>query len=253
MTKTFKLPTKKTPPVKNIEDLSILIYGPTKVGKTTICSEFPSPLFLAFEPGTKALDTYEVDISSWADFLEYCKLIKAGDHPFKTIVLDTADIAYKLCTAHMGKKHGFEHPSDLGYGKGSSFVNNEFLRVITSLARLPYGVILTSHAKTVDVKTRTGDITKTISTLPNSGREILNGFVDLILFFESQDTRDTETGKIVNKRIIHTKPTPSFDAGDRLGLLPPVVPMNFDALNNALKRGIAAKSAGGDDKKGNSQ
>jgi len=48
----------------------------------------------------------------------------------KTIVLDTVDNAYKMCSDYVCKKFKIEHESDLGYGKGYALINNEFQRVI---------------------------------------------------------------------------------------------------------------------------
>ena len=75
--------------------------------------------------------------------------IAEGGHPFKTIIIDTIDNAYKFCTDYVLKKAGKEHESDLAYGKGYAIVNNEFQRVLTKLAFLPYGLFLISHAKEV--------------------------------------------------------------------------------------------------------
>ncbi|HOK47887.1 MAG TPA: AAA family ATPase, partial [Bryobacteraceae bacterium] len=63
------LPTKKTPPRANLGDYSILIYGPTKIGKTTLASQFPEALFLATEPGLNALEAYQIPITSWDGLL----------------------------------------------------------------------------------------------------------------------------------------------------------------------------------------
>ena len=39
------LPTTKTPPRTSLTDLTVLVYGPTKIGKTTWCAQAdPTPL-----------------------------------------------------------------------------------------------------------------------------------------------------------------------------------------------------------------
>jgi hypothetical protein len=32
------LPTSKTPPKTNLSDLTVMVYGQTKIGKTTLCA-----------------------------------------------------------------------------------------------------------------------------------------------------------------------------------------------------------------------
>jgi len=112
------LPTKKTAPKQDLSDLSLLEYGLPKSGKSTWASGAEGALFLATEPGLNALDVYQVPIQSWEDLRKACAEIVAGNHPFKTVILDTIDNAYKFCTDYILKKFKIEHESDLGYGKG---------------------------------------------------------------------------------------------------------------------------------------
>ena len=147
-------------PKTSLADLTVLVYGQTKIGKSTLCSNAESALFLATEPGLNALDVYQVPILSWDDLLNACAEITDGKHPFKTVIIDTIDNAYKFCTDYILKKFKIEHESDLGYGKGYAIVNNEFQRVLTKLAFLPYGLFLVSHAKEIEVETRTGKYTR---------------------------------------------------------------------------------------------
>ena len=159
----------------------MLVYGQTKIGKSTFCSNSDDALFLATEPGLNALDVYQVPLQSWDDLLNACAEITEGKHPFKTVIIDTIDNAYKFCTDYIVKKYKIEHESDLGYGKGYALVNNEFQRVLTKLAFLPYGLFLISHAKEIEVDTRTGKYTRIVPTLPDKARKIVLGMVDMVL------------------------------------------------------------------------
>ena len=47
------LPTTKTAPKNTLADLTVLVYGQTKIGKTTLCSQADGALFLATEPGRR--------------------------------------------------------------------------------------------------------------------------------------------------------------------------------------------------------
>ena len=145
------LPTKKTPPKQALSDLSVLVHGAHKIGKTEWCSHAEGALFLAAEPGLNALDAYQVPISSWDDLLAACREIAEGKHPFKTIIIDTIDNAYKMCAEYICRKHKIEHESDLGYGKGWALVNNEFQRVLNKLAFQPYGLFLVSHSQEKEI------------------------------------------------------------------------------------------------------
>jgi hypothetical protein len=209
------------------------MYGPSKCGKTTTASQAEDALFLATEPGLNSLSAYQIPITNWEDLLRACGDISAGDHSFKTIVIDTVDLAYRFCSEHMLKKYSVEHESDLNFGKGYALVNNEFHRVLTKLAHLPYGLILISHAQEIEVDTRTGKYTKTVPTLPEKARKIVLGLVDIILFCDIEVTRDASNQPIV-RRVIRTKPSQFYEAGDRTGRLPEVLDMDYRAFLSAF-------------------
>ena len=89
------LPTTKTQPKPDLADLTVLVYGQKKIGKSTLCSQADSALFLATEPGLNALDVCPVPIQSWEDLRKACAAIVEGQPPFQTVTLDTIDSAYQ--------------------------------------------------------------------------------------------------------------------------------------------------------------
>jgi hypothetical protein len=203
----MELPTKKTPATTNPQELSILLYGQPKIGKSTFASRMNNALFLATEQGLNSLDVYQVPILDWESFLSACASIASGKHDYKTIVIDTVDVLFKLCNEYVCKKHSIEHGTDLGFGKGFSFINNEFQRAINKLASLPYGLVKT--------------------------KDFVFGFADMILYCESiQGEEEAE------KRVIRTKPSKNLDAGDRTGKLPPVIPLSYPEFEKAMNQAV---------------
>jgi hypothetical protein len=227
------LPDKKTPKKTNLSDLTVLLFGMPKAGKSTWCSNAEGALFLATEPGLNHLEVYQVPISTWEELLAALAEVAKGEHAFRTIVIDTTDNAYRFCVDYICTKHGVKHPADLPYGKGHALVNNEFLRVLNKLAQLPYGVILTSHAQEREVEGRTGTYTKTTPTLPDGARKVLLGFVDIIAFVDVEADRGQD-GAITYRRVVRTKPSMHYEAGDRTGRLPEVLPLDYAAFAAAL-------------------
>jgi hypothetical protein len=231
------LPSAKTAPKPNLADLTVLVYGQTKIGKSTFCSNSESAVFLATEPGLNALDVFQVPIQSWDDLLTACGEITEGKHPFKTVIIDTVDNAYKFCADYILKKFKIEHESDLGYGKGYALINNEFQRVLTKLAFLPCGLFLVSHAKEIEVETRTGKYTRVVPTLPDKARKIVLGMVDMVLYCDLEVTVG-ENAEQNMRRVIRTKPSLYYEAGDRTGRLPETLdldyPKFFEAFNTAV-------------------
>jgi hypothetical protein len=232
------LPTEKTKPKTKLADLTVLLYGPPKIGKSTWCSQAPGALFLATEPGLNSLEVFQVTVTSWPTLLESCKAIVDSEHKFKTVVIDTVDNAYKFCSAHVCEQNGVKHESELGYGKGFALVNNEFQRVLNRLAQLPTGLFLVSHAVDREFETRTGKYTKSVPTLPNRAREIVLGLADMVLFadLEAEAGKD---GKSIFHRVIRTAPHLNYEAGDRTGRLPETIDLDFGAFRVAFEGGKA--------------
>jgi Ni,Fe-hydrogenase maturation factor len=219
------LPTITTKPKLHLAEYTILLYGEPKIGKSTFASQFEKPLFLATEAGLNALETYQIPVSSWADFLEACKLLATTKHDYKTIIIDTIDNLVKFCAEATLKPHDATHESDMGYGKGYDLVANELLRVLTKLSQLPPGLIMISHAETKEIKTRTSVLNKTSPTLPNKYKKIVLGMADLVLYAHSVEQKTEKGAEQV--RVIETKPSECFDAGDRTKRLPATISMDY--------------------------
>lgn len=231
------LPKEKSNIKKSLSEYSLLIYGPEKIGKSTIASKFPNAVFLATEAGLNSLSVYKDDVTKWDQFLENCKELASGKHSFETIVIDTVDNLYKLCSDYVCNKLGIKHESDLGYGKGFAMVNSEFQRTLTKLSLLPYGLILISHSQEKDVDTRLGKVKKIVPTLPEAARKIVLGMVDIVLYIDVEPIKD-DNGKVKEyKRIFRTKPTTYITAGDRTNRLPEVLDLSYESLVEAFRNG----------------
>jgi hypothetical protein len=227
------LPKEKTKPQVSLSNLTALLYGPSKIGKSTWCSQAENAVFLATEPGLNSLEVFQVSIRNWEELLKACAELAEGKHEFKTVVLDTVDNAYKMCAEYVCQKNRVDHESDLAYGKGYALIASEFQRVINKLAFLPYGLILISHSVEREFETRTGKIMRVVPTLPEKARKMVVGLVDLILYCDLEITKD-DNGKQIFKRVIRTKPSLNYDAGDRTGRLPDALPLDFGVFLKAF-------------------
>lgn len=196
------------------------------VHNSTLCSHAEGALFLATESGLNHLEVYQSPIATWDEMLAACSEIAAGQHPFKTIIIDTVDNAYRMCVEHVCRKFKVEHESDLGYGKGYALINNEFYRVLNKLALLPYGLFLISHAQEKEYETSRGKVMRTVPTIPDKARKIVLGMVDLVLYGDVEVTQG-ENGQQVVRRVLRTKPSLHYEAGDRTGRLPEVLDFDY--------------------------
>jgi hypothetical protein len=189
----------------------VLLYGPYKVGKSTLLAEMAPEemLLIATEPGQAALEVFREDVASWEEFLVVCGELAAGNHSFKYVGIDTVDNLARFCEEYvissMAKtagKTGYVHVSDFDWGKGSAAVTKEFSLKVAKLCQLGLGVFFVSHEKEGKVKTNTGLELDTVA--PDVGakgmRKFLLGYVDFILHAESIETTEGE------QRVLRTRP-----------------------------------------------
>jgi len=178
-TEAVTLPTERSTPSNNLGEFAVLLYGREKIGKTSFCSHFPDTLFLMFEPGAKALSIYQMTMASWKEFKSTVATLKNTDR-FKTIVIDTVDLAYKAAEDFICKRLAITHPSDEDYGKAWSMIRDEVLHTIYELANTGRGIIFVSHEETRQLTTRRGakrDFTQ--PSMPNGCKKVVEPLVDI--------------------------------------------------------------------------
>jgi hypothetical protein len=179
----FKLPDEISEPSEKLGDYTMMIFGEKKIGKTTLAAEFPDAMFLFFEPGGRGLRVYGSAIDTWDDARAALKLLRKNKR-FSTIVVDTADLAYKLCDTWVCADMGIKDPGDAPYGLGWRNVRKEFERWITGLAHCGKGLIIISHASEQEVEMASGESVSRLSpTMAKQAREILDGMVDIWAYY----------------------------------------------------------------------
>ena len=176
------LPEEMSAPVTELGGYSILLYSEPKAGKTSLAAQFPDNMFFMFEPGARALSVYQREDKNWVEFRSYLSLMEKTKR-FKTVTIDTVDIAYQMCQTYVCKENGWDHPSDGDYGKGWSAVKNEFISQINRVLKLQRGVIFTSHAAEKEIKSKIGtEYTKIVPTMSNGARDVCEALVDIWVY-----------------------------------------------------------------------
>lgn len=212
----IQLPLTKSEVTKTLRDKTFFIHGSPKSGKTTFCSTFPGALFIATEAGHNFVSVFKVDVLCWEDIRETVQMLITTKHEYKTIIIDTADNAYKMVTKYICKKHEIDHESELGFGRGYHAVRDEFHTVVQQLTQRGFGVVFISHSDQETVKTKTKEYTRIDSTMPSTAKKLLHGLVDFIFHIYVDEQM---------RRWIVTKGHETLNAGDRSGIFPERVPL----------------------------
>ncbi len=221
----------------------VVVYGPEGIGKSTFASHFPDPLFLDIEDSTSQLDVKRIQgITSWEMLLSLISQINQ-ERPCKTVVIDTADWAEKLCIQHVcavNKKGSIE---DFGYGSGYVKLLEEFAKLLEALnlsVKAGINVVLNAHAqiRKFEQPDEMGAYDrwelKLNSKTTNKTAAIVKEWADALLFanYKTIIMTDQATNKkkgVGGKRVMYTQHASTWDAKNRW-CLPPEVPFEYASI-----------------------
>lgn len=128
----------------------VVFYGPEGIGKSTFASKFPDPLFIDTEGSTKALNVKRLPKpTSWQMLIQEVQYI-IQTKPCRTLVIDTADWAERLCVEAVCSRHGKSGIEEFGYGNGYTYTAEEWGRFLNLLQDVidvaNINVLLNAHA-----------------------------------------------------------------------------------------------------------
>jgi len=195
-------------------------------------------------------------VHSWDEFLDFASLVETdkpttfGDgNPIQTIVIDVVDLLFRMCQEDTCSTLGIESPSELSHGKGWDRLYGEFVRVISKMRRWPYGLVVISHERDREFKTKGKQTHRKEPDIGQGGFRALSSLSDLILYAHSNEHTiiDKATGEIQGteeKRTLLCHPTSWAVAGGRMShLLPEMIELDYETLNSHLLAGIPPTSS----------
>ena len=224
-----------------------VIYGPEGIGKTTLAAQFPDPVFLDTEGGTRYYDVRRIiqpnglsTPSSWQMLLEMAAAVRDREIPCKTFVVDSLDWAEDLCVSYVcdkNQKHGIE---DFGYSKGYVYLAEEFGRFLNRLNEIferGINVVCTAHAsmQRIELPEETGSYDHWGLKLEKKTAPLVKEWADIVLFCNYKTivikgSNPMEKNKAAGgKRVMYTNHTPWWDAKNRFGLAEEL-PMDFKSI-----------------------
>lgn len=222
------------------------IYGTHGIGKSTLASLFPSPIFISTEDGLSSLDVTSFPQATKLDEVAVSirSLIKE-EHDFKTVVLDSVDwLVEPLIVTDVEGSH---EAKDLAYGKGQMLVAEAFREILQGLDVLRkkrgMNVVLLAHAAAVKYENpMTEPYDRYQPKIPNRCNALLQEWVDVLAFasfkviikkadsgFNNQVARGVTTGE----RLLHLVENPAFVAKNRYAC-PDSIELSFEELSKII-------------------
>lgn len=218
----------------------VVVYGPEGVGKSTFASHFPDPLFLDTEGSTRKLDVARAVPTSWTALLQMVRTVQI-EKPCKTLVIDTADWAERLCIQHVCAVRNFQSIEDAGYGKGYTYLYEEFgkfLNMLEEVVRSGINVVMTAHSQITKFEQpdELGAYDRWELKLQKKVAPMVKEWADMVLFANYKTVVVTvdKQGKKAKaqggqQRVMYTCHTAAWDAKNRDGL-PDMLPFEFGQI-----------------------
>lgn len=238
--------------------IKAVIYGPEGIGKTTFAAQFPDPLFVDVEGSTTRMDVARTDTpTSLAMLLGMLTEIRDHNPGCKTVVIDTADWAERLCIKTVCDKYKKTGIEEFGYGKGYTYVYEEFggiLNLLNDIADRGVNVVLTAHAaiRKFEQPDEMGSYDRWELKMINSPKcnvcAMIKEWADLVLFANykttviSTDKEGKKNKARGGQRVMYTTHDPCWDAKNRFGLAPEL-PFEFAQIAHIFAGNQPAASA----------
>ena len=155
----MELPKKKIKASRK-SPKNLVIYGPPKIGKTTVLSQLENCLIIDLEDGSDMVSALKVKANSLAELSEIGKAIIADGKPYKYIAVDTVTQLEVWCESEgkamyqqtpMGKNFDPKNTGlsilSLPNGAGYLYLRLAYKKWFDRLNKLADHVILVGHLK----------------------------------------------------------------------------------------------------------
>ncbi len=216
-----------------------LVYGAPKTGKTTLATQMPGSLLLAFEKGYNAIPgVIAQDITTWGELKQVVRELKKDEVKavYKSIVIDTIDIAADCCQKYICTQLGIESIGDGGWtNNGWARYKKEFEDVFRTITQLGYAVFFISHQKEKTITPKQGkEYVQICPSLQSSALTIVENMADIYGYAHQERS---ESGKAVVRLTLRSDDG-SVACGGRFKYIPSEIDFSYQALSDALIQAI---------------
>lgn len=231
---------------KATSHVNILIYGKSGVGKTQLAGSadaVPSMrkvLVIDVEGGTMTLghsypDADVIRVKQWDQIAELYDILKAGNHEYNTVIIDSLTEAQKFnMSAVMAKRimereaKGEEQDPDVPDMRAWGKNIEQIRKFVRAFRDLEINTIFTALVRE-DKNQRTGLLERKPYLSGKLADEVA-AFLDIVVYYYLKRVDDEE------KRLLLTTATDEYVAKDRTGKLPPL--LEFPTMEEIMKYAI---------------
>ena len=220
-----------------------MLYSPEGLGKTTFGAAAPSPIFIAPESGfPRGVDANLFpQPRHWNELYDAIRELLEGQHPFRTLVIDTLDWLQPLLFAYICERAEVDSIEKVegGYGRGYDKAVTETVNLLGRLEMLRQrrnmNILILGHAEITTFKNPSGsDYDRWEPKLQKKISAKVREWSDWVLFgnFEiatvsggkkkTAEKELTDKAKVINSasgvRMLYTSLQPLYYAKNRYGM-----------------------------------
>jgi hypothetical protein len=229
---------------RDLSGKSFFIYGDKKSGKTSNAVKFPKPLLVAFEKGYNMLSGVMAQpVNKWKEAIDIKKQLlkdvkavvdgEKNETTFKTIIVDTADIAYDMCESFILAKEGVEYLDETESKRGYKAVEREYDGFFQEIVKAGYTLVVISHSDTKQMKENGEKYDRTQPTVDKRGLKVLARLVDVIGYSTFEPKEDG-----TNEMVLYLRGSKNLEAGSRNKYMSAKIPFTYNALLTDMQQAI---------------
>jgi hypothetical protein len=236
---------------KSKEPLFILIYGVPGIGKSTLASEFPDPLFFGDRMESEKLKVFS---GPEPETMQECRealneLIAEKTLKFKTLVFDNLGWFEPLAWDEIVKKENVKSIDDIGWQNGYKMSISRHQEIILLLKELrkkhKMDIVAVGHSqvKTFQDPSIQAAYDQYKLSINDQAANVWIRSVEAVLFMNYEVLKADEKKKFAQGegiRFMYTQERPAFKAKNRFGLpFKMVMPLGegYKTLIEAIKKG----------------
>ena len=126
---------------------TLLMYGPPKIGKTTMLSSLDKCLIIDTESGSNMIEGHILNANNRKELIDILKQAREG-HEFKYIAIDTIDKVVQWAEAAVCEENSVQALADLPFGKGWGLARDKVMNTIHAFKDVCDHLIIVGHRKT---------------------------------------------------------------------------------------------------------